>query len=45
MTCVVKAIQAVLDKNRTEHDIYFNLSIYIQLNIENKTYIHSMYKW
>ena len=29
---------------RTEHDIYFNLSIYIQLIVANKTYIHSMHK-
>ena len=26
--------------NRTEHDIYFNLSIYIQLIVANKTYIY-----
>ena len=31
-------------QNRTEHDIYFNLSIYIQLIVANKTYIHSMHK-
>ena len=27
-------------QNRTEHDIYFNLSIYKQLIVANKTYIH-----
>ena len=30
--------------NRTEHDIYFNLSIYIQLIVANKIDIHSMHK-
>ena len=32
---------AKLQKYRTEHDIYFNLSIYIQLIVANKTYIQS----
>ena len=33
-------------KNRTEHSIYFNLSIYIYTTHRSyKTYIHSMYKW
>jgi len=26
--------------DRTEHDIYFNLSIYIQLIVANKAYIY-----
>ena len=29
---------------RTEHDIYFNLSIYIQLIVANKTYKHNMHE-
>jgi len=35
-------IVSLCKDNRTEHDIYFNLSIYIQLIVANKTYIHSM---
>ena len=33
------------NKNRTKYDIYFNLSIYIQLIVGNKTHKHSMHKW
>ena len=40
-----KVISYLGDKqNRTECDIYFNLSIYIQLIVVNKTYIHGMHK-